>query len=104
MPKKARLLCHLRIGGSASSSFGALLKFSIAGCEPWNRIGVPYFVLSSLGCWRSHGVRVDAACAVVCDDECLASMSVVRPCVPGDVRCNVNVFGFIFTMSTSCHM
>ena len=45
----------------------------------------------NLGCRRSHGVRVDVACAVVCDDECLALISVVRLCVPGDVRCNVNV-------------
>ena len=45
----------------------------------------------NLGCRRSHGVRVDVACAVVCDDECLASMSIVRLCVPSDVCCNVNV-------------
>ena len=54
MPKKARVLCHLRIGGSASSPFGALVKFLVAGCEPLNRIGVPYFVLSKpalLRCW-----------------------------------------------------
>ena len=68
------------------------------------RIGVPYFVLSSLGCRRSHGVRVDVACAIVCDDECFASMSVVHPCVPGDVRCNVNVFRFMFIVSMWCHM